>query len=80
MDIPEPLDILRMLFKLLRPPPAPLPTIKELTEKDKQYVGGVLRSPIPQTHAIPLPFLRPVCAPADKYLSFLTWYLPFTCT
>jgi len=74
VDIPEPPDILRMLFKLLHSPPAPLPSIKELTEKDKQYaqskqyVDSVLRSPIPQTHAIPLPLLRPLYALADKYL------------
>ena len=74
MDIPEPPDVLRMLFKLLHSQPAPLPSIKELTEKDKQYnqskqyLDGVLRSPIPQTNAIPLPLLRPLFALADKYL------------
>jgi len=74
MDMPEPPDVLRMLFKLLHSPLAPLPSIKELTEQDKQYsqskqyLDGVLRSPIPQTHAIPLPLLRPLYALADKYL------------
>jgi hypothetical protein len=74
MDMPEPPDVLRMLFKLLHSPPAPLPSIKELTEKDKQYaqskqyLDSVLQSPIPQTHAIPLPLLRPLYALADKYL------------
>ena len=74
MDIPEPPDVLRMLFKLVHSPPAPLPSIKELTEKDKeyaqskQYLDSVLRSPIPQTHAIPLPLLRPLYTLADKYL------------
>lgn len=74
VDIPEPPDVLRMLFKLLHSPPAPLPSIKELTEKDKQYaqskqyLDSVLRSPIPQTNAIPLPLLRALYALADKYL------------
>jgi len=74
MDMPEPPDVLRMLFKLLHSPPAPLPSIKELTDKDKQYaqskqyLDSVLRSPIPQTHAIPLPLLRPLYALADKYI------------
>jgi len=74
MDMPEPPDVLRMLFILLHSPPAPLLSIKELTEKDnqyaqsKKYLDGVLQSPIPQKHAIPLPLLRPLYALADKYL------------
>lgn len=71
MDMPEPPDVLEMLFKLIHGPPSPLPSIEDLLHRQYSVKAGEKEpelSKISSLSAVPIPLLRPLYRVADKYL------------